>query len=253
MMILAVCLHQFCLDCDAKLPSERVDMCKLEHLSPEQRSQLLNLLDEFADCFNDKPGLCVGVTHRIQTTSDFRPRQVRPYRVPELFKAEVDRHIKELLDMDLIRPSNSPMASPIVCVAKKDGGVRIACDYRYLNSFTVSDSFPMSTIDELLTRVGKFKYITVFDAKSGYWQVPVAEEDRWLTAFVTHDNLYEWVRMSFGLKNAGATFVRAVVKCYIPFVIVPIRMLMTWRLVLMSGRTIFQTYGVILKLFAKQV
>ena len=49
-----------------------------------------------------------------------------------------------------------------------------------------------------------------FHAKSGYWQIPVAEEDRWLTAFVTHDGLYEWIRMPFGLKNVGATFVRAV-------------------------------------------
>jgi len=50
---------------------------------------------------------------------------------------------------------NSPMASPIVCVAKKDGGVRIACDYRYLNSFTVGDAYPMPTIDEVLRSIGK--------------------------------------------------------------------------------------------------
>jgi len=192
------------------VPSERIEEARLAHLSPEQRRELLQLLDEFKDLFSDRPGLCDTVVHRIQTTVDFVPRQMRPYRVPEAVKPEVDRQISELLDMGLIRPSNSPMASPIVCVAKKDGGVRIACDYRYLNSFTVGDAFPMPTIDEVLRNVGKGRFISTFDAKSGYWQIPVAEEDRWLTAFVTHDGLYEWQRMPFGLKNAGATFVRAV-------------------------------------------
>ena len=124
-----------------------------------------------------------------------RAQTDEPYRVPVVFQSEVKRQIKELLDMGLIRPSVSPMANPIVCVAKKSGGVRIACDYRYLNSFTVGDAYPMSTINETLVKIGKSKIISTFDAKSGYWQIPVAEEDRWLTAFVTHDGLYEWVRM----------------------------------------------------------
>jgi len=47
-------------------------------------------------------------------------------------------------------------------------------------------------------------------ARAHYWQIPLAEEHRWLTAFVTHDGLYEWLQMPFGFKNAGATFVRAV-------------------------------------------
>jgi len=83
------------------------------------------------------------------------------------------------------------MASPIVCVAKRDGGVRPAVDYRYLNKYTVGDAYPMTTIDEVVKNVGHGSFISTFDTKSGYWQLLVAPEDRWLTAFVTHDGLYK--------------------------------------------------------------
>jgi len=60
----------------------------------------------------------------------------------------------------------------------------------------------MATVNDTLNKLGFAKYISTFDAKSGYWQIPIREEDCWLTAFITHDGLYEWVCMPFGLKNA---------------------------------------------------
>jgi len=125
------------------LPSSRVDPSKLEHLNFEQKQQFLSLLDEFADVFVEQPGLCKIGMHEINVTPDFKPKRLKAYRVPELLKAEVARQIQELLDLGFIVPSNSEMASPIVCVLKHKGGqqgipdgVRLCCDYRYLNKYT---------------------------------------------------------------------------------------------------------------------
>ena len=73
------------------LPSNRIDDNKLSHLGSSQRRELLQLLDEFQDQFTDTPGLCDAAVHRIRTTPEFVPRQMRPYRVPDALRPEVDR------------------------------------------------------------------------------------------------------------------------------------------------------------------
>ena len=108
-----------------------------------------------------------------------------------------------MLGLGLIRRSDSPMASPMVCVIKKDKSVRIVVDYRYVNSFCNADPFPKQNIDDVKLKVGRSNLITVTDAKSGYWQVPVRREDQWLTSFTTHRGAIEFVRAPFGLKNSG--------------------------------------------------
>ena len=96
------------------------------------------------------------VTHEINVTSDFKPKRLRAYRVPESLKPEVEKQIKEMLEMGIIKPSKSEMASPIVCVLKgKDGkdGVRIAIDYRYLNKFCLGDAYPTPDIGHIILTI----------------------------------------------------------------------------------------------------
>ena len=123
----------------SRLPSCTLDRSTINHLSEDEQKQLLDLLDEFAECFSDKPGLCTAAQHEITTLPGFVPKRIKPYRIPESLKPEVERQIDGLLQDGIIIPSNSPMISPIVCVVKhgaKSGSmqVRIVCDFRYLNT-----------------------------------------------------------------------------------------------------------------------
>ena len=97
-------------------------------------------------------------------------------------------------------------------VKKKDGSNRICIDYRILNKLKVADPEPMITAEDLFQRLGKSKYYTKIDHSKGYWQIPVVEEDVEKTAFVTTDGTYDFLRMSFGMKNSGATLVRGMRK-----------------------------------------
>ena len=106
---------------EESLPSQLIDRKMLDHLSGIQQTQLLDLLDEFGSCFSQSPGLCTAVMHKIPTTPGFVPKRLRPYRIPENLKAEVNAQIAELLRLGFITESNSAMASPVVAVLKPQG------------------------------------------------------------------------------------------------------------------------------------
>jgi len=89
-------------------------------------------------------------------------------------------------------------------------GVRLAVDYRYVNRYTVADAFPVPDISDVLQKIGNAKYISVFDAASGFWQMPIKPGDEWKTGFVCGDELWEWTRTPFGMRSSGSTFCRVV-------------------------------------------
>ena len=113
-----------------------------------------------------------------------------------------------MLEKDSIQTSNSPWASLIVLVQKKNGTLRFCVDYRRFNAITRKYAYPLPRVDNTLDTLAESQWFTTLDLISGYWQVEVHPSDHEKTAFCTPEGLFEFKVMPCGLCNAPATFQR---------------------------------------------
>ena len=134
-----------------------------------------------------------------------RDRSLKPDQLESL-----RQQLRDWTADSVIGPSDSPWASPLVPVLKKDGTTRWAVDYRALNMHTIPDSFPTPRIAEVLEGLAGSKVFSTLDAAQAYHNVPVDQESQSLTAFICHFGLFVFKRMPFGLRNAGAKYCRIV-------------------------------------------
>ena len=183
------------------------DTC--QHISDEQRIELTSILEKHRNVFSSKPGLCKVGHHSIRIKENEPIPHRKLYPVPISLREEVDKQIKELLDADIIERSTSPYAHPIVCVRKPDKSIRMCVDYRAVNSITVDDRYPLANANELLMTVGKAQYITSLDCNQAFFQLNLLDDgSRERSAFFCHSGLYQFKRMSFGLKSASSSYQR---------------------------------------------
>lgn len=96
----------------------------------------------------------------------------------------------------------------MVLVPKKDGSMRMCVDYRYLNSQTVPDPYPLPNIEDILTSLEGMCYATCLDMRSGYWQIPMTERAKDYSAFITHLGTWRPRFLQFGLRNAPSGYSR---------------------------------------------
>lgn len=98
-----------------------------------------------------------------------------------------------------MKPSQSPWASPIVLVKKKNGSLRFCVNYWKLNKITRKDAYPFPRFDDTLDTLADARWFSTLDLISSYWQVEVAPADREKTAFCTPNGIFEFNVMPFGL------------------------------------------------------
>lgn len=154
--------------------------------------------------FNDPPKH--SILHYIETTGPPVFARARPLAPDRYIK--VKEEFERMVEMGICRPSKSCWASPLHVVPKKNGEIRPCGDYRRLNAITKPDRYPVPRLQDFTYILANKNIFTRLDVNRAYHFIPINPSDVEKTAIITPFGLYEFTRMSFGLRNAAQTFQR---------------------------------------------
>lgn len=170
-------------------------------LTRPQREQVQKLLRAHDQVFCSSD---LDIGHRIMQKHRIRLADTVPFRettrrIPPALLKEVRAHLAEMLDLGVIKRSNSPYSSNVVLVRKANGELRLTLDLRNLNKRSIRDAFNIPRIDTTIDSLNGSRYFTRLDCKSAFWQVELEEDSKECTAFsVESCGLFQCERMPFG-------------------------------------------------------
>jgi len=189
-------------------------------MTKEIQGQLCALLREFRDIFawsyQDIPRLDHNIVqHKLPLKPECPPIKQKLRRMKLEVSLKIKDEAEKQFNAGFLTVAKYPQwVANVVPVPKKDGKVRMCVDYRDLNRASPKDDFPLPHIDILVDNTTKFSLFSFMDGFSGYNQIKMAPEDIEKTTFITPWGTFCYEIMSFGLKNAGATYQRAMVTLF---------------------------------------
>ncbi|KAE8654932.1 No pollen germination related 2 [Hibiscus syriacus] len=189
-------------------------------LTIQIKQELINLLQEFKDIFawsyQDMPGLSTNIVmHKLPINPEYKPVQQKLRRMRPEMLLQIKEEVMKQINAGFLQAAKYPeWVANIVPVPKKNGKVRMCVDYRDLNKASLKDSFPLPHKDTLVDNTAGHAWFSFMDGFSGYNQIKMNPEDMEKTTFVTMWGTFCYKVMPFGLKNAGATYQRAMVTLF---------------------------------------
>lgn len=178
-------------------------------LTEEQRHRLEEVVASLPTSKGDKIGRTTMYTHRIDI-GEAKPKKQRFYHMSKYVMEEVNKEVNRMLALDVIEEAMfSPWNNPLVAVKKKTGQYRVCLDARYLNSIMINEGHPIPQISTIISNLSGCSYISSIDLKDAFWQLPLEEASRPMTAFtVPGRGHFQFKVVPFGLCTASQALAR---------------------------------------------
>ncbi|GBM20008.1 Retrovirus-related Pol polyprotein from transposon 412 [Araneus ventricosus] len=179
------------------------------NIESERKKELVQLLNEYKDCFalNISELGCTNLTKMdIKEVEGLKSVCMKPYKANVPKRAAIKEIVREWRENGIVSDTRSSYASPVLLVKKKTGENRLVIYFRRFNSQTIKHKFPLLKVDDLLEQLHDCSFFTTLNLVHGYLQIPLTENAKQKTAFITPDETGLFERMIFDLTNAPAVF-----------------------------------------------